>query len=286
MTTQITVTKRQAVAGGAALVLLAAAGLIGHTVLQAPSLASCTLATVTAATIQADVKTCANGAITIPAGTFVLTNHVAVNQPVTITGAGSTLTHLIQSARVNIFQVTANGVTIENMDINTAKYNPGVPPILKNPVPGTVFSNGLNTHVINVSSEAGTGFGMRFTRGSPCDTFQDSGTVITNVTSTNTGTGGFTALDIDCTNGATLTNITIHGDYIAFYQVENVSLIGEFARPNIYNKPCTAPWYVSGPSNHVLLENVDGAGHGVSKASSRGPVTFLTIVANTVLAGC
>jgi hypothetical protein len=282
-----------AIAGMAALIV---GGLVGRYVLapyspatlpRASAAQNCPVANPTAATIQAAVKACANGLISLPAGTFKLTNHVAVNQPVTISGAGPTLTHLIQTARVNIFQISAPGVTIENMDVNTAQYNPGVPPIQKNPVPATIFSNADNTHILNLDSEAGTGFGFRITGGSPCDSFPLHGTVVTNVNSTNTGGGGFTALDIDCTNGAVLSNIAIHGDYIAFYQDENVSLIGETSTPNVYNGKCTAPWYISGPSNHLLMENVaSNGGGGISKASKRGPVTFLTIVSNTKAPGC
>ena len=283
-----------AIAATAALIV---GGLVGRyvfapyspaTLPRASASASCPLTTVTAASIQAAVKTLRQRRpITLPAGTFTLTNHVAVNQPVTISGAGPTLTHLIQTARVNIFQITAPGVTIENMDVNTATFNPGVPPIQKNPVPATIFSNADNTQILNLNSEAGTGFGFRITGGSPCDSFPLHGTVVQNVVSTNTGGGGFTALDIDCTNGATLTNITIHGDYIAFYQDENVVLNGEVSSPGPYNGKCTAPWYISGPSNHLQMLNVTShGGKGISKASKRGPVTFLTITANTWAAGC
>jgi hypothetical protein len=241
---------------------------------------------VTAASIQAAVNNCAGGTITLPAGTFNLTNHVAVNQPVTITGAGQTSTFLVQTAAINIFQVTANNVTIENMDINTATHNPGVPPIQKSPVPGTIFSSGLNTHVTNLSSEAGTGFGMRFTKGPTCSTFPDSGTVITNVTSTNTGTGGFTALDIDCTNGASLSNVTIHGDYIALYEDEHVTINGEDYTAGPYESgKCGNDWYVSGPASNILVENVvthNGKGKSVS---GKGPVTNLTITNETYAAG-
>lgn len=290
-----TTTQQKIAVGGVIAVLVIAAGFLGHALLQPTQvtvkLPNCGFSpsAVTAANIQADIKTCANGTITIPAGTFKLTNHIAVNKPIIIKGAGQTLTKLVQTASVNIFQISAPGVTIENMSLDTGTYNPGVPPILKNPVPGTIFSNQPNTHVFNLTSFAGTGFGMRIVGGGGpnCDLFNGYGTVVSNVISTNAGSGGFTALDIDCTNGATLTKITIHGDYIAFYDDENVTLNGEYSRPDgSFQKPCVAPWYISGPSNHLLMANVNGAGAGVSKASSRGPVTFLTITNNTKIAGC
>src|SRR4029077_15993660 len=70
----------------------------GPTPTPSPTLSGliCPLTTVTAATIQAAVASCVGGTITLPAGTFDLTNHVAVNQPVTISGAGETATFLIQ----------------------------------------------------------------------------------------------------------------------------------------------------------------------------------------------
>jgi hypothetical protein len=252
-----------------------------------PTAQTCSVpAGVDAPVIQAAMKACANGGtVSLAAGTYDLTNHMAASYPnEIITGAGQTQTFLVQHSRVNIWQITAPGVTIENMSVDTGTWNPGVPPVSKSPVPATIFSNQSHTSIINVSSKAGTGFGMRITGPSPCDAFQTLGTVVTNVDSTNTGSGGFTALDIDCTNGAQLTNITITGDYIAFYQDENVVLNGEAYTPDAH--PCQTPAYVSGPSNHLLLENITGGGAVIAKASKRGPVTFLTITNDVRSPGC
>lgn len=256
----------------------AVAALSLATFVSTNAAASCSLTTVTAATIQAAVKTCAGGTITLPAGTFLLTGRVAVNQSVTIDGAGQTLTHLVQTAQSNIFQITALHVTIENLDVDTSRLS-------GSPAPATMFSNASFTSILNVDSESNTGFGFRITGPSPCDSFLTLNTVVANVNETNNGTGGFAGIDVDCTNGATITNIVIHGNYLALYQVENVTLNGEYSRPTV-QKACVAPWYISGPSNHLLMENVNGAGQGIAKASSRGPVTYLTIVNNTYLPGC
>ncbi len=240
-----------------------------------------------AATIQAEVEACAGRVVTLAAGTYDLTDHVVLDRPVTIDGAGSASTFLVQESRINIFQVTAPGVTVENLNVNTATYNPGVPPQQKNPVPATIYSSQSNTHVINVTSEAGFGFGMRFTGPRPCESYPTTGTVITNVISTNTGTGGFTALDIDCTNGAILTNVTIHGDYIAFYEDENVTMNGETYTAGPYEAGmCGADWYVSGPANAVTLTNiVTHNGKGIARNNRHGIVTNLSITGETFTAG-
>jgi hypothetical protein len=283
-----------------ALALLVAAGVVGHFAFQ-PAASSGGVKGITtvgtcpvpagssAAVIQAAMAQCTGGGtVEIAAGTYALTGHLVAKYPnEIISGAGQTLTLLVQHSRTNIFQITAQNVTIENVTVDTGTYNPGNPPIPNNPVPATIFSAQSHTSILNVTSYAGTGFGMRITGPAPCYSFPTTGTIVSNVSSTNAGSGGFTSLDIDCTNGATLTNINIHGDYIAFYQDENVILNGEVAREYLtYQKLCVAPWYISGPSNHMQMLNVDGAGPGIAKASSRGPVTFLTGVNNTKLATC
>jgi hypothetical protein len=131
-----------------------------------------------------------------------------------------------------------------------------------------------------------SGFGMRFTGPNSFTTFQNYGTVIENVNSTNTGGGGFTALDIDCTNGAKLSNITIHGDYIAFYMDENVTLTGEVSSPSAQNQACTAPYYVTGPSSNIHITDVlSHGGHGISHNTLHGSVAGLVLSNNTLASG-
>lgn len=227
-----------------------------------------------ASVVQAAVNSCST--VALASGTYAWNAHVDITKPnVTVDGAGVSSTLIVQHARVNIFQITAPGTTIENLSVDTGTYNPGVPPVLKNPVPGTIFSAQSNTHIINVASKAGTGFGIRITGPNPCDTYKTTGTVVSNVSSTNTGKGGFTALDIDCSNGAQLSNVTINGDYIAFYQDENVTLNGENYTAGPYEQgSCGADWYVTGPANNIAISNViTHNGKGIAK----GTVTHLTV---------
>ncbi len=198
----------------------------------------------------------AGGTVTISAGTCALSNDIAVKRAVTIEGAGATSTFLVQHARKNIFQITAPGVTVEDVNLDTRTYNPGVPPIPKNPVPGVLFSNSSNTSVINVTGEAGTGFGMRVTGPNPCSTFQTHGTVISGVDMSTNGTGGFAAVDVDCTNGATLSNLVVSGGIVALFEDENVTLNGlDFTRGEA-NQTCEPAVFVTGPANHITATGI------------------------------
>jgi hypothetical protein len=304
----LTTTRRKVAVGGVAALLAVAAGFVGHLLLQPsapgaaiPILASPSpsssipkltgkicpvVARASAATIQAAVNSCADGTVDLAAGFYALTDHVVVSSSEVITGAGPTLTFLVQHARMNIFRISAPGVTVESMNLNTATFNPGRPPILKNPVPGVLFSAQSHTAIINVTAEVGTGFGMRITGRSPCPSFGTTGTIVSNVNVTNSGTGGFTALDVDCTNGATITNVVIHGDYLALYQDENVVVNGLTVTPGPYEQRCGAPVYVTGPSNHILLENVlSHGGRIITHATRNGEVTALTETHDTLALG-
>lgn len=221
------------------------------------------------------------GTVTLSSGTCALSGNIPIRTAVTVNGAGATMTHLIQHAASNIFQITGDGVTIENLDMNTATFHPGVPPVKKSPVSATLFSTGNGTTLLNVDSEAGTGFGMRFTGPSPCSSYQRSGLTLTNVNSTNTGQGGFTALDVDCHNGAILNQITITGDYIAFFQDENVILAGEQYTPG--SKSCQFAVYVTAPSHNIAIDSVSGGG-GVKQAGS--PLTNITTSNISKASGC
>jgi hypothetical protein len=284
------------VAGGIVAAVVVLAGFLGHVILQPssrtvqlkPSAKVCAVTSVSAVTIQTAVKSCANGGIvTIPAGTFTLTNHITVGSSETVTGAGPTLTHLIQHARLNIFQITAPGVTIEDMDLNTVKYNPGIPPVFHNPAPGTIFSDQSNTHVLNLTSEAGTGFGFRLTGPNPCQNHTVSGDVVMNVVSSNHGSGGFTALDDDCGSSSTITNVTIIGDYLALYESSGVTVNGLVSTPTSFEQKCAAPIYVTGPANGDTLENVKSNGGSIVTHATRfGGVTNLTEVNDTHNPAC
>jgi hypothetical protein len=219
------------------------------------------------------------GVVQVAAGTCALNAHLPIRRSMTVEGAGQNATFLVQHAATNIFQITAPGVTIQDINLNTATYNPG-PAIRKAPKPSVLFSNQSHTTIRNVTAEAGTGFGMRITGPSPCSSYQTTDTVVQNVNVTNAGRGGFTALDIDCTNGAQLSNITVHGDYIAFFQDENVTLNGETYTPDA--KTCQAPWYITGPAANITIDHVTGGGHGIIT----GTATGINATNQTVASGC
>jgi hypothetical protein len=225
--------------------------------------------------------------VALAAGTYSLTAHIVLSHAnETISGAGPTLTNLVQHARVNIFQITAPGVTIENLNVNTATFNPGIPPILKNPVPGTIFSAQDNTHILDIDSEAGTGFGFRLTGPNPCQNHTVSGDVVENTMSTNTGDGGFTAIDMDCLSSGLAQNDIIHGDYMALYQSSGVTVNGLIVTPGPFESHCGAPIYVTGPAANDKLENVlSHGGHIIAKSSSHGAVTNLSEINDTLAPG-
>ncbi len=218
------------------------------------------------------------GTVTIGAGTCVLSNHIVVGGPVAVRGAGSASTFLVQHGAINIFDISADNVTVSDMNLDTATFNPGGP-VLKQPKPGVLFSNANNTTVTNVTGEAGSGFGMRFVGPSPCFSYQRGGTTLRNIDMTTTGTGGFASVDVDCQNHATLSNITIHGGILALFEDENVTLDGESFTPGPFAKTCAQPWYITGPSHHITVANVvSHGGHGIVKQPSDG----ITISGQTV----
>ena len=221
------------------------------------------------------------GVVVIPAGVCVLQGNLHLNTAygVTVEGAGATKTFLVQHADQNIFQITSDGNTVENMNLNTYSFNPGLIPIRKSPVPAVLFSNADNTTVMNVTAETGSGFGMRLTGPNPCYLFPITGSVVSNVTMVNHGTGGFAAVDIDCQNGARLSNITIHGGILALYNDTNTVLNTE----TYYGVArCQPAWFVTGPASNILIENVVSyAGFGVIHDSRHGGATAITVTNQT-----
>ncbi len=237
---------------------------------------TCDGSTDTTAALQAAVD--GGGTVNLPAGTCVLTNRIGVHVAVTISGAGSGSTFLVQHSSENIFQINADNVTVENLNLDTATFNPG-PAIPKLPKPAVLFSRANNTHLFNVTAEAGSGFGMRFTGPSPCASYQRGGTVLNNVNVTTTGTGGFAAVDIDCQNHATATGITIHGGILALFNDENTTVNGETFTPGPLAKRCAPPWYITGPAASITVQNVmSHGGPGVV----RGTTSNITILSQII----
>jgi hypothetical protein len=221
------------------------------------------------------------GVVTIPAGVCVLQGNIHLNtgNGVTVEGAGATKTFLVQHAAQNIFQITSPGNTVESMNLNTYTFNPGLIPIRKSPVPAVLFSNASNTTVMNITAETGSGFGMRLTGSNPCYAFPITGSVVSNVTMVNHGTGGFAAVDIDCQNGARLTNITVHGGIVALFNDTNTILNTE-----VYYgvARCQPAWFVTGPASNILIENVvTFGGLGVIHGSRHGNATGITVINQT-----
>ena len=128
---------------------------------------------------------------------------------------------------------------------------------------------------MNITAETGTGFGMRLTGSNPCYAFPITGSVVSNVIMVNHGTGGFAAVDIDCQNGARLTNITIHGGILALFNDTNTILDNE----TYYGvNRCQPAWFVTGPASNILIENVmTYAGEGTIHASRHGAATGITV---------
>jgi hypothetical protein len=213
--------------------------------------------------IQAAIQACGGGGtVELAAGDYSVTAHFVINSPETITGAGPASTFIVQHARQNIFEITSPRVTIENLNLNTATYN-ATAPVLKNPDPGVLYSNASHTTITNVTGEAGSGFGMRIVGPNPCYQYPTVGTAITNVNMTTTGKGGFAAVDVDCTNGAQLSNITIHGGILALYQDENVTLNNEQFTPGPDAMSCEPAAYVTGPATNITVSNVSSSAAGV-----------------------
>ena len=259
--------------GGVAAVIVTGAVVLGIT--TAPK--SCSVSVgASAATIQADVNACQT--TTLAAGTYALTNHIVLSHAnETISGAGPTLTHLIQHSRTNVFQITAPGVTVENLDMDTFQFWPGLKPVRKDPVPGTLFSAQSRTSVINVSSESGSGFGFRLTGPNPCSNHLVSGDVASNDTVTNTGTGGFDSIDMDCLSSGSAINDTIHGNYVGLYESSGVTVSGLTVTPGPFENKCGAPLYVTGPANGDSATNVHSNGGKIITHSTRfGAVTNFT----------
>lgn len=231
------------------------------------------------AALQAAVA--GGGTVVIGAGTCAVDARITVKAAMVITGQSQSATILIQHARSNIFEIIAPGVTVENMTLDTAMYNT-TPPVLKNPDPGVLFSNSSHTTIRNVTARAGTGFGMRITGPNPCQTDQTTGTVVQNVNVTDGGIGGFASVDVDCTNGAVLSDITIHGGILALFFDQNITLTGENYTGDNPNFRCQPAWFVTGGSNFLISNIASNAGPGRVTQNA----TNVSVTNQTAAAGC
>ena len=222
----------------------------------------------------------ATGTVQIAAGTCALDARLPIHKALTISGAGPTATFLVQHAAVNIFQITAPSVTVENLNLDSVTFNPGAG-TLKHPKPGVLFSAQSHTTILNVTAEAGSGFAIRLVGPQPCTGDSTTGTVVDNVNITSSGHGGFASLDISCTNGAQLSNITIHGDILAMFKDMNVTLNGETYTPN--NRTCQPPFYVTGPASNITIAGVTSAG---GKGIVKGTTSNIVVTNQTANPAC
>lgn len=274
-------TRTQVVAGGAAAAVIVA-GVLAY-VLTRPSGIVCNGTTDTTSAIQSAVNV--GGTVNLPAGTCKLTGHIVVNKPVVIDGAGQTKTLLMQWSAVNVFQITAPGVTVENLTADTGTHNPGVPPVRKSPVPAVLFSNANNTTLLNVTAIAGTGFGLRLTGPNPCQNYQVTGAVVTNLTVDNTGTGGFSSLDVDCQKQFTLTNLTLNGGTLTPYQDFNGTITNVVYHKGKFGSACQPAIEVTGPSNTITITNVTTYNGKVTSHGTRFGNVLHLVVTGQILAG-
>ena len=224
--------------------------------------------------------------VSIPAGTCALDDHLVINAPVTVSGAGPSATRLVQQAHADIFGISADNVTVENLNLDTATFNASAPDP-KNPNPSVLYSTGNNTTVTNVVAEAGSGFGLRITGPQPCNAHSRGGAAVSNVNMTNTGTGGFASIDVDCQSRATITNITVHGGIVSIFRDSNVTLDGEVFAPGPAAEACAPPWFVTsdsgGSSQNISIANVTSSG---GRGVVHGTVPNLVITNESSKSGC
>ena len=191
--------------------------------------------------------------VAIAAGTCALFGRLAVKgtDSVTITGAAQASTVLVQHSRINIFQITTPGTTVENLTADTGTFNTTIPPVKGSPDPATLFSRSSNTTVRNFTSISGTGFGFRLTGPSPCASDLVTGDLVQNVDVTNQGVSGFSSIDVDCNRSATVSNVTVHGGTVTPYEDAQSTIDGLIYFKSPAASTCQAAWVVTGGQSTI-----------------------------------
>jgi hypothetical protein len=242
------------------------------------------------AALQNAVNAGGDPTVSVGPGTCDLSGTIDVANPVTIDGAGSDQTFLVQTVRKVMLRVTASHVTVENINLNNRTHNLTLPPMdsESNPDPNVMGMNGSDETLRNVTASGGNGFGIRFVApmGAVCRSRPNSGIVVDNVDITTTGLGGYGALGLDCLNSATLTNIMISGGILAFYLDANVTLNG-FHFTSVYEQTdgrygiaCQNAVEIT-TGNNFNIQNVNGG-----PVANRYGATAVSITNNQVRAGC
>jgi hypothetical protein len=290
MNAKSTVRQHPRIAVATFAAVIAAVVAVGITSTRGPSVPT---STVTCAnnlatdivTLQAGVDADYYGVLTIAAGTCQLAGGtpLTVRKPEIIDGAGQNATFLVQALKqpgINV-RSSANPFTLENIHLDSATNNPGIYGLgqacddtgkgqVLAATPGVLYSAADNTTLYKVTALSGCAFGIRIVGqpGQPCTAQTTHGTHVDHVTViAPKSAGGFTPLDIDCTNGGSVSNVTIVGNFLALYYDANVTLTGETYRHGLVAKLCQQPFSVSAPSDHVAINTV---------VSDAGPGTFHT----------
>lgn len=128
---------------------------------------------------------------------------------------------------------------------------------------------------------------MRIVGPQPCYTRVNGGAVVSNVSITSTGTGGFAALDISCQSHASVSGVKVNGGVIAIYRDSNLTLTGEQCTPGPSAKRCAPPWAITsdalGPSQNITISRVASAS---GSGTVRGNVLGLSITTQTIGQNC
>jgi hypothetical protein len=213
--------------GGLAVALVAAVTLVAN-IQNPPAASAATLchnnpAQDTAALRATLAAAPPNGTVTVAAGTCALSANLPVHNAVTINGAGPGCD--LSCPACGGQHLSDHGSAGDRRE-RQPRYGHLQPwtRTAREPKAGGPVQQPQQHHDPERHGQAGSGFGMRITGRTPCASYSTAGIVVDSLSITNTGAGGFSSLDIDCTNGAQLSNISIHGNYLALYQDENVTL--------------------------------------------------------------
>lgn len=204
----------------------------------------------------------------------------------TVEGATNYTTHLIFAAQTTDnaeVYVKADNVTVQYLDLNTATNNTSYPPQINGDTdPQALYSTHNGTTFIHNHVEAGGGFGVRFvgpdSDPTDCPAYHGMNYTVSNNTVSTIGLGGYAAIDVDCTNGATVDNNTVTGGILSLYQDENVTMDTEtYSRASCagyagetncnsdgyWGISCKAAWFDTGPAyynDHINLTSSAGGG--------------------------
>ncbi len=183
-------------------------------------------------------------------------------------------------------------LTVTGMTLDTRTNNNTFPFISKDPDPSCLHTTGSHCRFDDLVARAGTGFCVRLTGSSPCESFPTGDNVFQNSTcDSESYGGGFCALDIDCQGhfGPALwtyvTNVVCIGFLSMFYD-SYVHVDGFTFTPSV-NQPACAPCSIistttKGPSHDIPYANVKSNGGPIKvEYKPSGPFPFPGLVLPT-----